>query len=48
MKQLIATIAFASIIFAQEIVQPKPLESIIPIYPKEAMKNDIEGENFTF
>ncbi len=43
MKQLIATIAFASIIFAQEIVQPKPLESIIPIYPKEAMENDIEG-----
>lgn len=43
MKQLILVIAFASFIFAQEMVQPKPLESIIPIYPKEAMENDIEG-----
>lgn len=43
MKQLILVIAFTSLIFAQEIIQPKPLESIIPIYPKEAMENDIEG-----
>lgn len=43
MKQLILAIAFTSFIFSQEMVQPKPLESIIPIYPKEAMKKDIEG-----
>jgi len=43
MKQLILVIAFASFIFAQEMVQPKPLESIIPVYPKEAMEKDIEG-----
>ena len=43
MKQLISAITVASFIFAQEMVQPKPLESIIPIYPKEAMEKDIEG-----
>jgi protein TonB len=43
MKQLILVIAFTSLIFAQEMIQPKPLESIIPVYPKEAMEKDIEG-----
>jgi len=43
MKQLILVISFTSLILAQEMIQPKPLESIIPLYPKEAMEKDIEG-----
>jgi len=43
MKQFILVIGFASLVFAQEMTQPKPLENIIPVYPKEAMEKDIEG-----